>query len=204
MVGVSATGITNEQQYTEACKNGGAEIRSQRAHLRSRSLKSWNRGAKTVQEVTLTTQTGNPESRKMLKAASTDLNGPGGTSKQGSSAENHRSRTVGCRTRGARRPRGDREGRERGGGTDLGVEHDGAEDPGLLHGGAEVVERLLVVLVGAVGEVEARDAHAGAQQARDHLDGARGRAERADDLGLGPAPPRGCLPPSRLAARRHR
>ena len=46
-----------------------------------------------------------------------------------------------------------------------------------------------MVLVGAVGEVEARDAHAGAQQARDHLDGARGRAEGADDLGLGPAPP---------------
>ena len=46
-----------------------------------------------------------------------------------------------------------------------------------------------MVLVGAVGEVEARDAHAGAQQARAHLDGARGRAEGADDLGLGPAPP---------------
>jgi len=91
-----------------------------------------------------------------------------------------------------------------GGVADLGVEHDGAEDPGAVHGGAEVVERLLVVLVGAVGEVEARDAHAGAQQARDHLDGARGRAERADDLGLGPAPPRGRLPPRRLAARRRR
>jgi hypothetical protein len=47
-----------------------------------------------------------------------------------------------------------------------------------------------VVLVGAVGEVEARDAHAGTEQARDRLDGARGWAERAHDLGLGPAPRR--------------
>jgi len=58
---------------------------------------------------------------------------------------------------------------------DLGVKHDCAEDAGVVHGLAEVVERLLVVLVGAVGEVEARDAHAGAQQTRAHLDGARGR-----------------------------
>ena len=144
----------------------------------------------------------------MMKASAQQLmSGAGGTAEQGSSsAGNHRSRTGGCGTREARGGRGDREGRERGGvgGTDLGVEHDGAEDPGAVHGGAEVVERLLVVLVGAVGEVEARDAHAGAQQARDHLDGARGRAERADDLGLGPAPPRGRLPPRRLAARRRR
>ena len=106
-------------------------------------------------------------------------------------------------------PRGfEKESREsaRGGeGADLGVEHNGAEDARELHGGAEVVERLLVVLVGAVGEVEARDAHAGAQQARDHLDGPRRRAERADDLGLGTAPRHGLLPPRRrVAARRHR
>jgi hypothetical protein len=71
----------------------------------------------------------------------------------------------------------------------LGVEHDGTNDAGDVHSLTEVVECLLVVLVRAVGKVEPRDAHAGAQQARAHLDGARGRAEGADDLGLGPAPP---------------
>jgi hypothetical protein len=68
---------------------------------------------------------------------------------------------------------------------DLGVEHDGAEDAGVVHGLAEVVERLLVVLVGAVGEVEARDVHAGAEQLLEHGHGAGGRAERAYELGLG-------------------
>ena len=68
---------------------------------------------------------------------------------------------------------------------DLGVKHDCAEDAGVVHGLAEVVERLLVVLVGAVGEVEARDVHAGAEQLLEHGHGAGGRAERADELGLG-------------------
>lgn len=54
-----------------------------------------------------------------------------------------------------------------------------------MHGLAEVVEGLLVVLVGAVGEVEARDVHPGAEQLLEHGDGAGGRAERADQLGLG-------------------
>jgi hypothetical protein len=54
-----------------------------------------------------------------------------------------------------------------------------------VHGLAEAVERLLVVLVGAVGEVEARDVHAGAEQLLEHGHGAGGRAERADELGLG-------------------
>jgi hypothetical protein len=56
-----------------------------------------------------------------------------------------------------------------------------------VHGLAQAVERLLVVLVGAVGEVEARDVHAGAEQLLDHGHGAGRRAERADDLGLGQA-----------------
>jgi len=68
---------------------------------------------------------------------------------------------------------------------DLGVKHDGAEDAGVVHGLPEVVERLLVVLVRAVGEVEARDVHAGSEQLLEHGDGAGGRAERADELGLG-------------------
>jgi hypothetical protein len=54
-----------------------------------------------------------------------------------------------------------------------------------VHGLAEVVERLLVVLVGAVGEVEARDVHAGAEQLLEHGHGAGGRAKRAYELGLG-------------------
>jgi hypothetical protein len=56
-----------------------------------------------------------------------------------------------------------------------------------VHGLAQAVERLLVVLVGAVGEVEARDVHAGAEQLLDHGHGAGRGAERADDLGLGQA-----------------
>lgn len=102
---------------------------------------------------------------------------------------------------GARGPRGSvrKEGRKE---ADLGIEHDGAEDAGALHGVAEVVERLLVVLVGAVGEVEAGDAHPGAEQARDHVDGARRRAQRAHDLGLGPPPQHGLLPPRRHRPRR--
>lgn len=39
-----------------------------------------------------------------------------------------------------------------------------------MHGLAEVVEGLLVVLVGAVGEVEARDVHPGAEQLLEHGD----------------------------------
>jgi len=58
---------------------------------------------------------------------------------------------------------------------DLSVEHDGADEAGEVHGLSEIVQGLLVVFVGAVREVEARDAHAGAQQTRAHLDGARGR-----------------------------
>lgn len=68
----------------------------------------------------------------------------------------------------------------------LGVKHDGAEDTGVLHGHAEVVERLLVVGMGPVGEVESGDVHAGPEELLDHLNGPGGGAERADDLRLRP------------------
>jgi hypothetical protein len=53
-----------------------------------------------------------------------------------------------------------------GGGMNLGVEHDGPKDANAVHGCAEVVELLLVVLAGAVGEVEVHDAIAGARSSR--------------------------------------
>ena len=95
--------------------------------------------------------------------------------------------------------RRDREGQ--GCGVDLGVEHDGAEDAGVVHGLAEAVEGLLVVLVGAVGEVEARDVHPGAEQLLEHGHGAGGRAERADELGPGRPRVRRRVP---LQVRQHR
>lgn len=60
--------------------------------------------------------------------------------------------------------------KNRSGGACLGVEHDGAENTGVLHGGAEVVEGFLVVLVGPMGEVEARHVHACSQKLLDHWD----------------------------------
>lgn len=44
-----------------------------------------------------------------------------------------------------------------------------------------------MVLVGAVGEVETRDVHAGAEKLLDHGNGAASGTESAYDLGLGPA-----------------
>jgi hypothetical protein len=53
-----------------------------------------------------------------------------------------------------------------GGGMNLGVEHDGPKDANAVHGCAEVVELLLVVLAGAVGEFEVHDVIAGARSSR--------------------------------------
>mmetsp|Transcript_15049 Transcript_15049/g.35858 ORF Transcript_15049/g.35858 Transcript_15049/m.35858 type:complete len:510 (+) Transcript_15049:276-1805(+) len=64
------------------------------------------------------------------------------------------------------------------------VEHHGAEHVGVCHRLLEVVERLLVVVVAAVGEVEAGHAHAGAEELLDDLHAPADRAERADDLGF--------------------
>lgn len=69
----------------------------------------------------------------------------------------------------------------------LGVKHDGAEDACILHGSAKVVEGLLMVLVGAVGEIETGYVHAGAEKLLNHGNGATSGTESADDLGLGPA-----------------
>ena len=67
-------------------------------------------------------------------------------------------------------------GRQAGAPTHLCVEHDGAHDARLAAGGAQVVQRLLVVLVAAVGEVEARDVHAAAQHLAQDGDAARAGA----------------------------
>nr|GLL32592.1 hypothetical protein GW17_00044661 [Ipomoea trifida] len=67
----------------------------------------------------------------------------------------------------------------------LGVEHDGADNTGVLHSLAEIVERLLVILVRSVGEVEASDVHAGPEKLLSHRNRAGRRSERADDLRLG-------------------
>ncbi|CAO2044239.1 unnamed protein product, partial [Urochloa humidicola] len=58
------------------------------------------------------------------------------------------------------------------------------EDAGVVHGLAEVVERLLVVLVGTVGEVEARDVHAGAEELLEHGHGAGGRSFRIPAMSM--------------------
>lgn len=51
---------------------------------------------------------------------------------------------------------------------DLGIEHEGAENPSVVHGNPEIVEGLLVVLVGSVREIEAGDVHAGPQKLLEH------------------------------------
>ena len=71
--------------------------------------------------------------------------------------------------------------KNRSGGACLGVEHDGAENTGVLHGGAEVVEGFLVVLVGPMGEVEARHVHARADHPLQDLGGLGGGPQRAHD-----------------------
>ena len=57
------------------------------------------------------------------------------------------------------------------------VEHDGAHDARLPHGQPQVVQRLLVIVVGAVGEVEAGHVHAAPQHLaqRGHAAGGAGR-----------------------------
>ena len=64
------------------------------------------------------------------------------------------------------------------------VEHDSGENAGVLHGGAEVVERVLVVFVAAMREVEAGDVHTGSEKLFDHGNSARSWSQSADDLGL--------------------
>lgn len=56
-----------------------------------------------------------------------------------------------------------------------------------MHGSAEIVEGLLVVVVGAMREVEAGDVHASPEKLLDHGGRAGRGAEGADDLGLGDA-----------------
>jgi len=82
---------------------------------------------------------------------------------------------------------------------DLGIEHEGAENKRLhevewmredaenlsvVHGNPEIVEGLLVVLVGSVREIEAGDVHAGPQKLLEHGHRPRRRTESADDLRL--------------------
>ena len=56
---------------------------------------------------------------------------------------------------------------------DLGIEHDSSEDVGVLHGNPEIVQGLLVVLVGAMGEIEASHVHASPEKLLQHGNGSR-------------------------------
>lgn len=69
-------------------------------------------------------------------------------------------------------------------GSDLSVEHDGTLDLGVLHRHPEVIERLLVVLVRPVREIEPGDVHPRPQKLLDHRYRPRRRSQRAHDLRL--------------------
>ena len=51
---------------------------------------------------------------------------------------------------------------------DLGIEHKGTEDTGGGHGGVEVRKGFLVILMGAMGEVEPGDIQSGPQELLEH------------------------------------
>ena len=53
-------------------------------------------------------------------------------------------------------------------GGNLGIEHDGGENLSVVHSNPEIVESLLMVLVSAMGEVEARDVHASPEKLFEH------------------------------------
>lgn len=69
---------------------------------------------------------------------------------------------------------------------DLGVQHDGAEGLGVEHGRPEIVKGLLVVVMGAMGEVEARYIHTSPQKLLDHFHRPTRWSQRAHYLCLGP------------------
>jgi len=71
---------------------------------------------------------------------------------------------------------------------DLGIEYDSREDVGVLHSNPEIVQGLLVVLVGAMGEIEASNVHASSEKLLEHGDGSRSRSQSANDLSLGDTP----------------
>ena len=71
---------------------------------------------------------------------------------------------------------------------DLGIEHDSTEDAGVLHSNPEIVQGPLVVLVGAMGEIESSNVHASFEKLLEHGNGSRSRSQSANDLGLGDTP----------------
>jgi len=74
-----------------------------------------------------------------------------------------------------------------GAGADLGALQIGEDGDGFLDldgRGAECRDALRVVGVGAVGKIQARDVHAGVEQALDGARGAAGRPDGADNFGV--------------------
>ena len=68
---------------------------------------------------------------------------------------------------------------------DLGVKHDGAKDPSVVHSSSEIIQGLLMVLVGAVGEIKPGNIHSSSEKLLQHGDRSRSRANGADNFGLG-------------------
>lgn len=71
---------------------------------------------------------------------------------------------------------------------DLRIQHDGAKGFGVGHGSPEIVKGLLVVGMGAMGEVEARHVHTSPQKLLYHFNRPGRRSQRAHYLCLGPFP----------------
>lgn len=69
---------------------------------------------------------------------------------------------------------------------DLGIQHDGTENPGIVHGGSKIIDRLLVVRVRTVREVESCNVHSRPQKLFQHRHRPRRRPQSADNLRLRP------------------